>query len=627
MKFEKALSKIFITTLITSTFGFGAVNFPGGRIAMSFDGNHHDDDDIVALPMSLGLVHAAGLVDNLVHVEYSNHVCPHPIDNDGTADFQGDDNIHMRKSADLAKQKLNLPDNIFYEIHNTTSQANTARDHLAQQINNSTSSNPLWIVAAGPMETVYRALEKAGQSSNNGLANTYVVSHSKWNQNHGDCGGNSHTWSNLVNSFSSKGTKFIESCGYNSNSPCTQSQLNSPKYLPDQNQSDGDNDWNTPISKWTWLKNLNDNHYNWIYDRNPFGNKFDPSDAGIVYFLISGGPNNGGDKKSGWPEAKSLFSNPVTSPSSSSVSSSSSTLPPSSSSSAVSSSSSQGTAPLADITDLTATATSCSKVLLKWSDKSTAETQFIVRRKQPTESTFSNVAYLGANSTTWTDNDVSANTDYIYMVRPANGTTKKISNQPTVFVPACETSSSGSATTNITDLKLAVSGCNKVKLTWTDSFDDESGYIIRRKKSTESTYKILATISSNQSSYLDQTAQTNAKYTYMVRPFTNSKKFVSNTPSITSTCSTGGLGKISLTQQNQLKWDLENPELQNQFEAIEVTLYNLSGEKVWISHSNSGASTEIALPADFRSFLPVGVYVARIQQGERVLLQSMIGIR
>jgi hypothetical protein len=48
-----------------------------------------------------------------------------------------------------------------------------------------------------------------------------------------------------------------------------------------------------------------------VYTRNQFKTKFDPSDAGMTYWLMSGGPN-GGDEKSGWPEAKALLLNPVT---------------------------------------------------------------------------------------------------------------------------------------------------------------------------------------------------------------------------------------------------------------------------------------------------------------------------
>lgn len=49
------------------------VAWPGGRMAITSDGNAHDPDDIGGTPMAIAIMYAAGLSDRLVHVDYANH--------------------------------------------------------------------------------------------------------------------------------------------------------------------------------------------------------------------------------------------------------------------------------------------------------------------------------------------------------------------------------------------------------------------------------------------------------------------------------------------------------------------------------------------------------------------------
>src|SRR6056297_1476707 len=73
------------------------VNFPGGRVVLSFDGNVHDDDDIIAMGYAAGLWWAAGLQEQVVQIEYNNHVCNIDIEEtDGSGVGEGDDSQNMR---------------------------------------------------------------------------------------------------------------------------------------------------------------------------------------------------------------------------------------------------------------------------------------------------------------------------------------------------------------------------------------------------------------------------------------------------------------------------------------------------------------------------------------------------
>ncbi len=268
------------------------VNFPGGRVILSFDGNVHDDDDIVALPMSVGLWWAAGLKDRVVQVEYNNHVCnTNTNENDGSGAGAGDDSQNMQSSASGSISRFGYNSGIFYNYEN---QGSASTNKMAAEIEKSTASNPLWILAGGPMETIWRGLEQASR----GHGNVTIISHSNWNEQHNDCTGD-HTWNDLKNKYNSRGVYFVGFCAASSN-------CSGPDKLGDQNSR-----LSASLSSWNWMKTSGHEYNRYIYTRNPFGSeKFDPSDAGMSYFLISGGPFNNGEKRSTISDFQKLLENP-----------------------------------------------------------------------------------------------------------------------------------------------------------------------------------------------------------------------------------------------------------------------------------------------------------------------------
>lgn len=289
--------KNYFTTLLGATFlcfqSLGQVNYPGGRMAMSFDGNIEDDDDIIALPVSLGLMHAAGLQNKVVHVEYNNNKCGGPNtvqeENNDSPAYAGNDALHMRTSAQGMITRYGYNATLLYDH---TTQGNEAVSHLAAEINLSSASNPLFIIAAGPMESIWRALNASDRAKH---AHVFVVSHSQWNQNYARCASSSHDWVDLKNDFP---TAYYVQNGNSSTDP---------HQLADQNGN-----LNTDIPLWDWMKNSSDANLKWMHSRNPFSGKFDPSDAGMVYFVLSGGPLNGGKKKPTITDIKNLLTNPIT---------------------------------------------------------------------------------------------------------------------------------------------------------------------------------------------------------------------------------------------------------------------------------------------------------------------------
>ena len=70
--------------------------------------------------------------------------------------------------------------------------------------------------------------------------------------------------------------------------------------------------------------------------------------------------------------------------------------------------------------DLSATATSSSTIVLSWTDNSLVESAFEVERKTGSEGTYSQIATVDANVTTYSDTGLSESTTYYYRVRAYN---------------------------------------------------------------------------------------------------------------------------------------------------------------------------------------------------------------
>ncbi|MFC1652759.1 DUF5060 domain-containing protein [Planctomycetota bacterium] len=246
------------------------INFPGGRIAYSADGNQHDHDDIGATAAAIAMVSSAGLGDKLVHYDFSNHL------GNNNKKMEND----MIESALGGAKRFGLDTSKFF---NDQTQLKEAIANFKKEGNKSSENDPLWYICAGPMEVAWRCVNAVDPEKRKYI---HVISHSGWNDKHGDTPEMTHRWEDI-------------------------GKLGATLHkIKDQNSSNGDNDLNSPLSKWQWLKNSDNENWKWLYSRNQFKDKFDISDSGMMYWLITGGPN-GGNQKSGSNELKDLLSNPV----------------------------------------------------------------------------------------------------------------------------------------------------------------------------------------------------------------------------------------------------------------------------------------------------------------------------
>ena len=162
---------------------------------------------------------------------------------------------------------------------------------------------------------------------------------------------------------------------------------------------------------------------------------------------------------------------------------------------------------------LAATAVSSSQINLTWTDRTTDETEFTVERSATATGTFTVIATLGANSTSYNNTGLSESTTYFYKVRAANsiGVTRY-----TTAVSATTTAAPPATPAAPTGLAASTASSSQINLTWTDNSSDETGFIVERSASSGGTYASIATLGSNVTTYNNTGLNASTTYYYRV---------------------------------------------------------------------------------------------------------------
>lgn len=229
-----------------------------GRIALSSDGNQHDEDDWAASAMGLALLAQRDLQPNVVHYDYNNHIW----------DSTDKGRRNMTDSVLGAGKRFGFDTSRFYD-DTVPKQLREGTENLTAEINASTPDDELWLVLAGPMETAWLALDAADPEARKSVK---CLSHGDWNETHGKTDHGGHSYDDLVD----LGCQDVE--------------------IPDQNSNLGP----TNMSDWDFLKDGDENLV-WLYSRLALLGNADVSDAGMDYFVITG------DKDGSRSDLRSLF--------------------------------------------------------------------------------------------------------------------------------------------------------------------------------------------------------------------------------------------------------------------------------------------------------------------------------
>lgn len=222
-----------------------------GRVAMSSDGNQHDNDDWGASSMSLALLAERGLQNNLVHYDYNSHIW----DSSAHAKQQ------MHESVYVGAQRLGFGTARLYD-DTDPAQRRAGIANLVAEINASTATNPLWLVIAGPTEMPWRALHAANAPAR---AHVKCLTHSRWNNTHASTEHSGHSYEDLI----ALGCQRVAIVDQN-------------RYLGVQPREGA-----SRLGNWAWLKS-GDAQMVWLYERLAAYGSGDVSDAGMTYYVLTG---------------------------------------------------------------------------------------------------------------------------------------------------------------------------------------------------------------------------------------------------------------------------------------------------------------------------------------------------
>jgi hypothetical protein len=227
------------------------------RYAWSDDGNYHDTDDICALRMALALFSIFDRAGDVVHVEYSNHFW---LSKASQAQA-----MTLSATVNTANTWGGFNPSVFFDAHANPAAAIT---HLTEVINASSASSPLTIIAGGSMQTIGMAL---AASNANARKFVTVISHSYWNDNHATIEGPKEGLAAPRYDFASLGALGAHLV-----------------HIRDQNST-----IKGTYAVYAWLRDSTNPRLQWLWQGGQLaGNKtFDCSDAGMVYYALTGDQN------------------------------------------------------------------------------------------------------------------------------------------------------------------------------------------------------------------------------------------------------------------------------------------------------------------------------------------------
>ena len=161
---------------------------------------------------------------------------------------------------------------------------------------------------------------------------------------------------------------------------------------------------------------------------------------------------------------------------------------------------------------LTITSATSNRVFLAWTDNSGNEAGFKVQRKQGVAGTYTDIASLGANVTTYTDSDSALldGTQYYYKVCAYNVAgnspfSNEVNGTTLLAAPA--------------SLSATAVSSSQINLTWTDMSASETGFKIERSPLDDLHYTQIATVGANVTSYASSGLAERTKYYYRVRAY------------------------------------------------------------------------------------------------------------
>jgi Bacterial Ig domain len=278
MKIEKFygmnLRKLLVLCLPFMIAVMAHAAVPAGRLAFVNDASASQDaDDICAIPFQAAMMAAFDATDKLVHWSYNCDYSGNVITTVRMGQLETSLTGAIDRWGDSRYGDFNA--NMTFDCRNET-QRNAGIAHLAARINESSASDPLWIIEAGEPDVIGYALEAATVSKRQFVK---VVTH----HTHNDSGPFWHLTSSAggrrnISTLPGMAADFIVR-------------------IPDQNT-----ELKAAVSNFSWMTSSTDPRIEFLEAQylvstsgawNPRPSTVDMSDAGMVWFVLDGGPGVG----------------------------------------------------------------------------------------------------------------------------------------------------------------------------------------------------------------------------------------------------------------------------------------------------------------------------------------------
>jgi len=165
--------------------------------------------------------------------------------------------------------------------------------------------------------------------------------------------------------------------------------------------------------------------------------------------------------------------------------------------------------------DLAATAISTSQINLSWQDNSDNEIGFKIERKTGAGGTYSEIATtLVADATTYSNTGLNEDTTYYYRVRAYNAAgDSSYSNEDSAATPILTLPNAPS------NLVATAISSGRIDLSWWDNSPNETGFKIERKAGAEGSYRQIATLGADITTYSDVGLIDSTTYYYRMRAY------------------------------------------------------------------------------------------------------------
>jgi fibronectin type 3 domain-containing protein len=157
---------------------------------------------------------------------------------------------------------------------------------------------------------------------------------------------------------------------------------------------------------------------------------------------------------------------------------------------------------------------SSSQINLAWNDVD-GESSYKVQRSGDGGATWTTIATVGTNITTYQSTGLAATTTYYYRVVASNSggdsAASDLASATTLTVPTPPSAPSG--------LVATAANAKQVNLTWQDTSLNENGFRIERSTNGGKNWSVIGSLGANSTTFVDGTVSARKTYMYRVRAF------------------------------------------------------------------------------------------------------------